>query len=260
LKKVKSIINLAIYFFRVFLNKNYYFTNTKSQSENKENKYINKLSNFITNKLFVEIGFQYNQFNCVNLIKKNFNGILIDGGGKFNFYVMRAILWRLKKKKIKIINKFINKKNILEIIPKKIVILSIDIDGNDYWILNRIIKNKIFPEIIIIEYNASFLDKKSTIPYKENFHRHDEHISGWYHGASLNLFYNFLKKYNYKLIKTTGGINAFFAKNDIIKNNKIRYFKPEDCYQEGQLRNKWSKTNANEQYNAIKNLPLVKIN
>ena len=166
----------------------------------------------------------------------------------------------LKKKKIKIINKFINKKNILEIIPKKIGILSIDIDGNDYWILNRIIKNKIFPEIIIIEYNASFLDKKITIPYKENFNRHDEHISGWYHGASLNLFYSFLKNYNYKLIKTIGGANAFFAKNNVIKINKIKSLKPKDCYQEGRLRNKWSKTNAKEQYNLIKNLPLVRIN
>ena len=36
---------------------------------------------------------------------------------------------------------------ILEIIPKKIGILSIDIDGNDYWILNRIIKNaSVFPK------------------------------------------------------------------------------------------------------------------
>lgn len=98
MKKVKSIINLAIYFFRVFLNKNYYFTNTKSQSENKENKYINKLSNFITNKLFVEIGFQYNQFNCVNLIKKNFNGILIDGGVNLISMLCGLFSGGLKKK------------------------------------------------------------------------------------------------------------------------------------------------------------------
>jgi hypothetical protein len=259
MKKIKSAFKRIIYLVRIFQNKNYYFTKTKSQNKNKENKFINELSNYISKKSFVEIGFQYNQFNCVSLIKKNFEGTLIDGGSKINHYIMHAILWWLNKKKIKVINKFINKKNVLELIPREIGILSIDIDGNDYWILNTIIKNKIFPEIIIIEYNASFLDKKITIPYKENFNRHDEHISGWYHGASLSLFYNFLKTYNYKLIKTIGGANAFFVNNKI-KNNKIKSLKPKDCYQEGQLRNQWSKTNAYEQYNIIKNLPLVKIN
>jgi hypothetical protein len=258
MKKVRSIFNRIIYLFRIIVDGNYYFTNTKSQ--NKENKFINQLSNFITKKSFVEIGYQYNEFNCVSLIKKNFDGILIDGGSKFNHCIMKTILWRIKKKNINVLNIFINKKNILKFIPKKIGILSIDIDGNDYWILNEIIKNKITPEMIIIEYNASFLDKKITIPYKENFNRHDEHITGWYHGASLCLFYNFLKNYNYKLIATMGGANAFFVKNNIVKNNKIRSLKPKNCYQEGHLRNKWSKTNAKEQYTVIKNLPLVEIN
>ena len=73
-------------------------------------------------------------------------------------------------------NLFVNKKNINSLIPKKLGVLSIDIDGNDYWILNEILSTKSNIEMIVVEYNASFLDKCITVPYDENFNRHIKHI------------------------------------------------------------------------------------
>ena len=54
---------------------------------------------------------------------------------------------------------------------KNIGCLSLDIDGNDYWILKKIINENICPEVIITEYNASFLDKSISVPYDESFDR-----------------------------------------------------------------------------------------
>ena len=62
-------------------------------------------------------------------------------------------------------NLFVNKKNINSLIPKKLGVLSIDIDGNDYWILNEILSTKQNIEMIVVEYNASFLDNCITVPY-----------------------------------------------------------------------------------------------
>ena len=70
---------------------------------------------------------------------------------------------------MKAIKEFITKENINNIIKNMsevdIGILSIDIDGNDYWIWNEI--EVIKPDIVIIEYNARLGSKLSlTIPYK----------------------------------------------------------------------------------------------
>ena len=60
-------------------------------------------------------------------------------------------------KNIKVKNYFITKENLIKIINKKnIGCISIDIDGNDYWIVKEILNNKILPEIFVVEYNASF--------------------------------------------------------------------------------------------------------
>lgn len=63
-------------------------------------------------------------------------------------------------------------------------VLSIDVDGNDYWFLERPIE--INPSVICIEYNATLGKEPITVPYDETFERHEKHPSGWYHGASLS--------------------------------------------------------------------------
>ena len=69
IKKIKYFIFLVIYFFNIIKDKNYYFKKTKSQNKNLENLFLKKISNKIQNKTFLEIGFHYNQFNCISLIK-----------------------------------------------------------------------------------------------------------------------------------------------------------------------------------------------
>ena len=116
------------------------------------------------------------------------------------------------------------------------------------------------PEVIITEYNPSFLNHNISIPYEEFFNRIEKHKSGFYHGASLKAFTNLLKKYDYSLIKCIGGTNAVFSKNSIKENKNITSYEAEEIYQEGiELRNKWSKLDANSQFEKIKHLPFEKI-
>ena len=96
-----------------------------------------------------------------------------------------------------------------------------DIDGNDYWILNEI-KN-IKPIIIIVEWNSLFGSKKSvTTPYDDNFVREKKHFSGQYWGASIKAFHDLMKSRGYSLVGSNmAGNNLFFVredrKNDLIE-------------------------------------------
>tara|TARA_B100000925_G_scaffold276939_1_gene244495 strand:- start:501 stop:1196 length:696 start_codon:yes stop_codon:yes gene_type:complete len=230
----------------------------KSQNNHEEAEFLDLCTSSLKQKHFFEIGFHFNQFNCSNLVKKKYSGYLIDGD-KNNCFKM-SILNVIHKFNLKIHNIFLTKNNIRKVIPSNLGgIFSIDIDGNDYWILKEVLNCNSNFEIIIVEYNASFKDRSVTIPYQENFQRHKAHKSGWYHGASLNAFIKLLNSHNYHLIKTIGGVNAFFVHKDNLGKLSFKDLKFEDAYEECALRNQWSKTNADHQYQMIVNLPLIEV-
>ena len=98
---------------------------------------------------------------------------------------------------LKVRNRFITKDNINDVVrkfnvPKKLGLLSLDIDGVDYWVLKEL--SALNPSIVICEYNSLFGEKKSiTVPYKENFIRSKEHYSNLYYGASIQAFIDIMK-------------------------------------------------------------------
>lgn len=250
------------YFFKIFyLNSENYFLITKSQFNDQENIFIKSLSNFIESKNFVEIGYHYREFNCIGLIQNNFFGKVVDAdmGDRFNSYIMKKII-KITKKKIEVIKRFVDLDNMSDIFDmKKLGCLSIDIDGNEYWALEKVLSTKIIPEVIITEYNASFLDHEISVPYDKNFNIHKKHSSLWYHGASLSAFNKLLNKYQYALVKVIGGTNAIFVQKTLLQKANLKKYLPSEIYQECGSRNKNGKNTAKEQFEKIKHLPLVNV-
>ncbi len=97
----------------------------------------------------------------------------------------------------------------------EIDLLSIDIDGNDYWIWEAV--RVINPRVVVIEYNASLGPEKSiSVTYDPEFDRYKKHPSGWYHGASLKALEHLGKAKGYRLVGCdSNGVNAFFVRSDI---------------------------------------------
>tara|TARA_B110000003_G_C16536767_1_gene491061 strand:+ start:187 stop:945 length:759 start_codon:yes stop_codon:yes gene_type:complete len=251
---IKKIVIYIIF----FLNKSYYFKKLCSQNSNKEAEFLDLCVSSLKHKNFFEIGFGPNEFNCSNLVKKKYSGHLVDGDKK-NCQIM-SILSKIHKLNLKIHNIFLTKDNIREVITESSGgIFSIDVDGNDYWILKEVLNCNTNFEIIIVEYNSSFKERCVSIPYQKNFERHKAHKSGWYHGASLNAFIKLLNSHNYYLIKTIAGVNAFFVHKDNFEKLSFKDLKFEDAYEENVLRNQWSKTDANHQYRTIQHLPLIEV-
>ena len=142
-------------------------------------------------------------------------------------------------------------------------ILSIDIDGNDYWVFEKI-KN-VNPEIIICEYNAVFGDMLPvTVPYDENFMRTEKHFSNLYFGASIKALCLLAESKGYSFAGTNSvGNNAFFVRNDkfekidqLIKNKKAFPSKfRESRDKDGRL----TYLNGMDRLKTIKNMPVVRL-
>jgi hypothetical protein len=126
---------------------------------------------------------------------------------------------------------FITRENINELIAGNgftggIGLLSIDIDGNDYWVWEAI--DAVSPDIVICEYNAVFGDLRTlTIPYQPTFQRHMAHHSHLYYGASIGALTALARRKGYELVGTTSsGHNAFFVRGDLASGLAIRDRRP----------------------------------
>ena len=169
-------------------------------------------------KIFLEIGTQdYWESNTRYLLKsKMWKGYIIEGSTKdVNKIKSQKIYWQ---NDLKAINEFISEENINTIINKKVNhhhlgLLSIDIDGNDYWILKKINLNA---DIIVAEYNPIFGDiYKISVPYDKNFIRNKKHFSNLFFGCSINALIDLMEKKNYVFLGTNSqGMNAFFINRD----------------------------------------------
>jgi hypothetical protein len=179
---------------------------------------VNKIE--IPNKTFVEFGVEtYTESNTRFLLfNNNWSGLVIDGCKKnINFIKKDLIYWKYD---LVAVNSFITKENINTLISdytknQDIGLLSLDIDGNDYWIWDSI--NCINPRIVVCEYNSAFgSSRKVSVPYKSDFVRSKEHYSDLYFGASLGAFCDLAEKKGYDFIGTSSaGVNAYFVRKDL---------------------------------------------
>jgi hypothetical protein len=180
----------------------------------------------IKHPIFVEFGVEnYTESNTRFLLTNNqWSGIVIDGSDENIEYIKKdPIYWAAN---LRAISAFITKDNINELITANgvkgdIGILSIDIDGNDYWVWKAI--ECISPRIVICEYNSLFGPvAEVTTPYNPNFVRDTAHFSKVYYGASISALNKLAVSKGYSLVATNSvGNNIFFVRNDLIKSIPI---------------------------------------
>ena len=198
---------------------------------------------------FVEFGFHPTQYNCIGL--GDFAGLLLDGDPE-TVRLARAIL----PQRICVRQQFLTLENLPSVANhhSELGVLSIDVDGNDYWFLEALLAAK--PHVICVEYNASLGLAPLTVPYDPGFERHAKHSSGWYHGASITALTRLCNRHDFKLVAiAAGGANAFFVQGAA----ELPALDPTAAYRELTLRNKWSKTTAAEQWASIKHMPYVSV-
>jgi len=223
----------------------------------------------IENNFFIEFGVEnYLESNTRFLLKKfNWSGLIIDSSQKNIDYIKKdKIYWQHD---INALCEFISRENINKIFlenisQKNIGLLSIDIDGNDYWVWKAI--TTIDPSIVVIEYNSILGSSKNyTVPYSKNFERNKAHYSNLYYGASLPALVKLGKEKGYALVTcNSAGNNAFFVKKNLL-NDKVKELSIKEAFQERKFResrdknNKLTFLNSTEEKDLISHLPLEEV-
>ena len=171
-------------------------------------------------EVFVEFGVEdYSESNTrFLLVHDNWRGLVMDGGDRHVAFLHRTGLdWRHD---IQAKTAFVDRDNINGLIAAAgiggdIGLLSVDIDGNDYWVLDAI--DVVSPRILVVEYNSNFGPEASvTVPYDARFERGRAHWSQLYWGASLPALDALARRKGYALVGgNSAGNNAFWVREDV---------------------------------------------
>jgi len=150
---------------------------------------------------FVEFGVHPWQGNCLFLRCWGWDGLFMDAEQKAPY----------------IKNEWITPGNIMELFSKYGVsqdlgVLSIDIDGQDFYVWQAI---TISPAVVVIEYTGTLpTDRALIMPRNDDFVVTPGRQS---YGASLLAINLLARRKGYHLVYANG-VNAFFVRNDLLLN------------------------------------------
>ena len=188
----------------------------------------------VSSERFIEFGVQnYTEANTrFLLMHDNWSGLIMDGSKENIDYARHDnVCWMHD---LTPVHAFITAENINELIRENgfsgdIGILSVDIDGMDYWVWRAI--DCITPDIVICEYNSRFGGERAvTLPYDASFYRTKAHYSNLYFGASIRAMVQLGNEKGYALVYGNKiGSNLFFVRRELL-NDVVRERSVEECY------------------------------
>lgn len=173
----------------------------------------------IQSETFIEFGVEdYRESNTrFLLLNNNWKGLVLDQDEAAIQSIQRDSLYLLHD--LTAAAAFIERDNINQLFTRygftgDIGLLSIDIDGNDYWVWDAI--NVVNPVVVVAEYNSLLGDSHAlVVPYDPSFYRTRAHYSNMYYGASLKAFCLLAAKKGYAFVGSNSmGNNAYFVRQD----------------------------------------------
>jgi hypothetical protein len=223
----------------------------------------------VANRVFVEFGIgDYRESNTrFLLVCGNWSGLVMDSSAS---HIERLredpVYWKHDLKSDCVL---VTAENIDALLGRHgvkgdIGLLSIDIDGNDYWVWRAV--TVVRPAIVIVEYNARFgADRAVTVPYDPGFDRGRAHYSRIYYGASLAALARLAERKGYALVGcNSAGNNAFFVRRDCL-GRTLPERSPGEAYVAAAFREARDRAGnlafltAQEERAILKDLPLIEV-
>lgn len=186
-----------------------------------------------TNRFFVEFGVGDGlENNTVNLLIKGWSGIWIDTSKRSIGSIRKKFNFIIKQQKLILKKAFITKENITSLfteldVPSEFDLLSIDIDGNDYWVWDAI--TTYAPRVVVIEYNPQF---EPSVQWVMKYNSRYAWNGSGYFGASLKSLELLGSKKGYHLVGCDfSGADAFFVRRDLSAGKFLEPFTSENHYE-----------------------------
>jgi hypothetical protein len=187
-------------------------------SQNGEDGILQEILNRVgtTNRFFVEFGVESgSECNCALLaLEKGWGGLFLEVD---DIQFARLAERYRDRPGVRCVRAAVTSANIESLfqangVPPEFDVLSIDIDGNDYWVWAALTHWR--PRVVVIEYNASHPPPRKWV-MKEDVNYRWNGTS--YHGASLASLAALGRGKGYTLVATnSNGVNAFFVRDDLV--------------------------------------------
>lgn len=186
-----------------------------------------------TNRFFLEIGAQVGiENNSANLLLQKWSGCWMEANPECVATLRQGFAPLIDKGRLRVVESLVTAGNIEALlaeasVPSEFDLLSIDIDGNDYWVWNAIQRYR--PRVVVIEYNSNYPPPTEWImPYNPT------HV--WNHtaffGASLSSLVQLGTEKGYTLVGCNlGGANAFFVRDELMGDHFIGPFTAEQFFE-----------------------------
>jgi hypothetical protein len=178
----------------------------------------------IQKKIFVDIGSADGiNSNCANLaLNLGWQGLFIDGnatlieaGRKFYKEHSDTFLYPPKFKHARITRENINDIIKQEGFEGEIGVISIDIDGNDYWVWEAV--EVVQPIVVVIETHTEFGMSNIVVSYDANYVYPGKHPV--YHGASPVAMLQLAHQKGYRLVGANRyGFNTVYVKRGVFEH------------------------------------------
>lgn len=190
-------------------------------------------------RTFIEFGVQdYQESNTrFLLMNDNWSGLILDGSASnISKVISDSQFWRHD---LKAVAAFIDRDNVNDLFTNngfegEVGLLSVDIDGNDYWVWESI--EAVNPIVVVCEYNSAFGHEHAvTVPYNPVFQRSAAHYSNLYWGVSLKALCVLANRRGYAFVGcNSAGNNAYFVRLD--KLGSLQALACEEGYVEAKFR------------------------
>jgi len=229
-------------------------------SQNGEDGIIDFLLNNLKtkNRYFIEIGASDGLENNTSWLAmtKRYSGMWIEGkqeNSDWSEYLLGPLNYGVEN-----VCMFIARNNILDLKNRALYsdpdLFSLDIDGNDYYIVEEILKSGFKPKIFVVEYNAVFgPEQKVSIPYDETFTIKSGSHDNLYYGCSISALRNLFESFGYYFVTVeSNGVNAFFVDPGLFDQEFLNNIKGIQ-YRENFSNIREYKKSWEEQFQLIKN-------
>lgn len=170
-----------------------------------------------TNRFFVEIGAgDGRENNTTSLLLEDWTGIWLEGAGRRVSAIRRDFADLIGCGSLRVEQALVTAENIEQLLssldaPEEPDLMSIDIDGNDYWVWKAL--ERYAPRVLVIEYNALFRER---IQWVMRYNPSHVWNGSSYFGASLKSLELLGAHKGYDLVGCNfHGINAFFVRSDL---------------------------------------------
>lgn len=186
-----------------------------------------------TNKTFVEFGAGTGlENNTAHLLLRGWKGHWFEADEAHVKSIQEQFHTLFQNGMLFLAQVFITAENIESLfvrsgVPKDFDLLSIDIDGNDYWVWKKIVNFS--PRVVVIEYNALFRPGTDWIIKYNPSHAWKKTS---YYGASISSLERLGREKGYSLVGCDfTGTNAFFVRNDLLQDKFLEPFTAENHYE-----------------------------